>query len=64
MLSLTSPTTIVSVLVPVFEGVPESFITIGNKYSFCCSLSKEDSDETIATPSPFAPSCGDSLSER
>jgi hypothetical protein len=44
------------VLVPVFEGVPESLITIGSKYSFCCSLSNDDSEDTIATPSPFAPS--------
>jgi hypothetical protein len=51
-----SPTTTVRVLVPVLGGLPESLITIGTRYSFCCSLSKDLKELTIATPSPFAPS--------
>jgi hypothetical protein len=39
-----------------FNYSPESRIIIGNKYSFCSSRSKDDKEDTIATPSPFAPS--------
>lgn len=46
----------VSVLVPVIAGLPESLITIGMRYSFCCSRSNDLSDEMTAIPSPLAPS--------
>lgn len=56
LLSLISPIITVKVLVPDIEGVPVSLITIGIKYSFCCSLLNESKEETMAIPSPFAPS--------
>lgn len=56
LLSLTSPMTTVRVLVPDIAGLPESLITIGIKYSFCCSRSNDRRDETTAIPSPLAPS--------
>jgi len=46
----------VNVLVPVIAGLPESLITIGMRYSFCCSRSNDRSEEITAIPSPFAPS--------
>lgn len=46
----------VSVDVPDMAGLPESLMTIGTWYSFCCSRSKDRSDDTMAIPSPFAPS--------
>lgn len=56
LLSLMSPIITVKVLVPDIDGVPVSLITIGIKYSFCCSLLNDSNDDTIAMPSPFAPS--------
>lgn len=56
LLSLMSPIITVKVLVPDIDGVPESMITIGIKYSFCCSLLNDRNDDTMAMPSPFAPS--------
>lgn len=46
----------VRVLVPVIAGLPESLITIGMRYSFCCSRSNDRNDEMTAMPSPLAPS--------
>lgn len=56
LLSLISPIITVKVLVPDIDGVPVSLITIGIKYSFCCSLLNDSNEETMAIPSPFAPS--------
>ena len=46
----------VRVEVPDMDGLPLSLMTIGTSYSFCCSRSKDLNDETIAIPSPLAPS--------
>lgn len=48
--------TTVKVLVPAMGGVPESLIMMGMRYSFCCSRSNERREDTIAIPSPLAPS--------
>ena len=56
LLSLESPIMTVRVDVPVIGGFPLSLITMGTRYSFCCSLSKERSEDTTAIPSPLAPS--------
>ena len=56
LLSLVSPMMTVRVLVPDMLGFPESLITIGIKYSFCFSRSKDRREVTTAIPSPLAPS--------
>ena len=56
LLSLVSPMMTVSVLVPDMLGFPESLITIGIRYSFCFSRSKDRREVTTAIPSPLAPS--------
>lgn len=50
-LSFTSPTTTVNVFVLLLTGWPESNITTGTKYCFCCSRSKVTNDTTLAAAS-------------